>query len=357
MGDYTERLAKSLCDYTDIDVSVLTSTMNVPIPLSTGPDLYPVMATWGPRGLRDFWFAMRRIQPDILHIQFPTQGYGRVDGLRWIPWISRVFRRVPVVLTWHEYVPGDQPAILRCMYSMAMAASALIVVRPDYAQKMPKLMRLFLGRTPVRFIPNVSNLPSILIRSEERQAIRERLGCESKIIAHFGFVFAHKGTDLLFRIADPKQHHLLIIGELLATEAYHARLLELAAAPEWKGKVTVTGFVEAEDAARFLAISDAVVFPHVNGGGGWNTSLHAAVCQGTFVLTTSTERSGYDPVANIYYAPPQAVDHMRQALVSYAGMRNMNPVDATESWQALAAAHITLYRSVCGVGRNLKASL
>ena len=112
-----------------------------------------------------------------------------------------------------------------------------------------------------------------------------------------------------------------------------------------------------EDAARFLAISDAVVFPHVNGGGGWNTSLHAAVCQGTFVLTTSTERSGYDPVANIYYAPPQAVDHMRQALVSYAGMRNMNPVDATESWQALAAAHITLYRSVCGVGRNLKASL
>ena len=177
--------------------------------------------------------------------------------------------------------------------------------------------------------------------------MRERLGCgDSKIIAHFGFVFEHKGTDLLFRIADPMQHHLLIIGELSATNAYHAQLLQLAAAPEWKGKVTITGFVEAEEAARHLSLADAVVYPHVNGGGIWNTSLHAAVCQGTFVLTTSTERNGYDAVSNIYYVPPQAIDEMRQALVHYAGIRNVNRVDAEDSWRALATAHATLYRSV-----------
>jgi glycosyltransferase involved in cell wall biosynthesis len=350
VGDYTERLAQSLYDYTDLDVSVLTSSIEGPMPPSVGPDLYPIMATWGRWGLGDFWSAMRRIQPDILHIQFPTQGYRRVDGLCWIPWISRVFGRTPVVFTWHEYVPSDQSNILRCMYLMAMAASALIVVRPNYAQKIPRLMRFFLGRTPVRFIPNVSNLPSILIRPEERQAMRERLGCgESKIIAHFGFVFAHKGTDLMFKIADPMRHHLLIIGELSATDPYHARLLELAAAPEWKGKVTITGFIEAKEAARLLALADAVVYPHVNGGGVWNTSLHAAACQGTFVLTTSTERSGYDHVSNIYYAPTQAVDEMRQALVRYAGIRSVNRVDAAESWRSLATAHVTLYRSVWGV--------
>jgi glycosyltransferase involved in cell wall biosynthesis len=239
------------------------------------------------------------------------------------------------------------------MYWMAIAASALVVVRPDYPQKMPKLMRVLLGRAPIRFIPNTSNVPSIVLSPKERHAMRERLGCgDSKIIAHFGFVFQHKGTDLLFQIADPAQHHLLLIGELSASDAYHARVLQLASMPEWKGKVTITGFVEIEEAARLLALADAVVFPYMGGGGVWNTSLHAAACQGTFVLATSAEKNGYDSAAHIYYAPPQAVDQMKQALSDYAGVRNPHRINAEESWRALAAAHEALYRSLPGVERR-----
>jgi glycosyltransferase involved in cell wall biosynthesis len=214
-------------------------------------------------------------------------------------------------------------------------------------------MRVLLGRAPIRFIPNTSNVPSIVLSPKERHAMRERLGCsQSKIIAHFGFVFAHKGTDLLFQIADPAQHHLLHIGELSASDAYHARVLQLASMPEWKGKVTITGFVEIEEAARLLALADAVVFPYMGGGGVWNTSLHAAACQGTFVLATSAEKNGYDSAAHIYYAPPQAVDQMKQALSDYAGVRNPHRINAEESWRALAAAHEALYRSLPGVERR-----
>jgi glycosyltransferase involved in cell wall biosynthesis len=348
VGDYTERLAKSLQDYADIDVSVLTSTSDVPIPPSAGPAVNPVMSTWGRSGLRDFFCAMHRIQPDILHIQFPTQGYASpISALSWIPWISRVFQRIPVVLTWHEYVPSSEPVILRCMQSMAIGASALVVVRPDYPQKMSKLMRVLLGRAPIRFIPNVSNVPSVVLSPEERHAMRERLGCgNSKVIAYFGFTYPHKGTHLLFQIANPQGHHLLLIGNLSARDPYHAELLRLAAAPQWKGKVTVAGFVETEEAARLLAVADAVVFPFMGGGGTWNTSLHAAACQGTFVLVTSTEKNGYDPAANIYYAVPQSIAEMQKALNEYAGIRNPHRIDAEESWRNLAAEHEMLYRSL-----------
>lgn len=353
VGDHTERLVSALRNYCGVEVSVLTSALDTPIPSSGPLEVHYAMPTWGVSGLRCFLSVMRRTKPDVVHIQFPTQGYVlAVGALAWIPFLSCVLFRVPVVQTWHEYVPKSEPSILRCMYAMAIGASALVVVRPDYPMKMPKLMRILLGKAPIRFIPNVPSVPSVTLGPEERHALRERLGCgHSKIIAHFGFVFPHKGTDLLFQIANPAQHHLLLIGELSARDPYHARLLQLAAAPEWKDKITITGFVEAEEAARLLALADAVVFPYVGGGGVWNSALHAAASQGTFVVATSTEKNGYDPAANIYFSRPQAIDEMKQALADYAGVRNPRPTNAEESWRALAAAHETLYRSLPGVER------
>jgi glycosyltransferase involved in cell wall biosynthesis len=354
VGDYTDRLVNSLKDNTDVEVSVLSSLMEAPIRPFGHPEVHYAMPTWGLKGLRCFMSMMRRIKPDVVHIQFPTQGYASaISALTWIPCICRVLFRVPVVLTWHEYVPRNTPNVLRCMYGMIAGASALVVVRPDYSLTMPKPMRLLLGKAPIRYIPNVSNVPTVTLTADERQTLRDRLGCGlSKIIAHFGFVFPHKGTDLLFQIADPARHHLLLIGELSDRDDYQARVLQLAATPEWKGKVTFTGFVETEKAARLLAVADAVVFPFISGGGLWNTSLHAAACQGTFALVTSVEKNGYDSAANIYYARPQAVDELKQALADYAGVRNPRPIDAKDSWRALAAAHETLYRSLAGVERQ-----
>lgn len=97
-----------------------------------------------------------------------------------------------------------------------------------------------------------------------------------------------------------------------------------------------------------------VVFPFRDGGGTWNSSLHAAASQGTFVLTTSSDKCGYDPAANIYYAHPDAVSEMQRALLEYHGVRKTDGnIAAGASWQAIAGAHADLYRSLLqtGVGR------
>lgn len=348
VGDYTAQLVSSLRQHTDIGVSVLTSVLDAADAASGRPEVRYVMPNWSVRGLWCFLSQMRQIKPDIVHIQFPTQGYVlAVGAVAWIPLLCRLMFRVPVVETWHEFVPRSEPNILRCMCAMALGASALVVVRPDYLSRTPRLIRIALGRIPVRIIPNVSNVPTVILRPDERLAIRSKLGVgESRLIAHFGFVYPHKGTEQLFEIADPEKHRLLFIGELSERDPYHAQLLACANSPKWKGRVTVTGFVPAADAARLLAASDAVVFPFIGGGGNWNTSVHAATSQGSFVLMTSTERNGYDAAANIYYARPSAVDEMRKALAEYSGVRNARPVTAEETWSAMAAAHQELYRSL-----------
>lgn len=116
---------------------------------------------------------------------------------------------------------------------------------------------------------------------------------------------------------------------------------------EWAGKVTVTGFLPAEDVGRILAMADAVALPFRNGGGRWNTSVHSAMVQGTFVLTTSYEQHGYFPSENIYYSRPGDVADMRQGLRLYLGHRNNEAAMAQYmTWESIADRHKTLYQSL-----------
>ena len=150
------------------------------------------------------------------------------------------------------------------------------------------------------------------------------------------------------RYADPAKHHLLLIGELNASDPYHAQLLAQAASPPWKGHVTLRGFAEPQTAARYLACADAAVFPFAAGGGVWNSSVHAAMAQGTFTLVTSRDRSGYAEDENTYYAKPGAIAEMKEALERYAGARRTP--DSRDEWQAVASHHVQIYRAAAQRG-------
>src|SRR3954467_13740391 len=205
VGDYSERLAYALERHAQVEVEVLTSTMDAAPPPAGRPSVHYEVRTWEKAGVFDFLKAMWRIRPHLVHIQFPTQGYVRsVGALHWIPFLCRYVFRVPVVQTWHEYVPEGEPNIVACMHAMARGADTLVVVRPDYAGKIPPLMQTALAKTPIRFIPNISNIPTARLSDAQRSEIRKRIAHgAAKLVAHFGFVYAHKGTELLFQIADP----------------------------------------------------------------------------------------------------------------------------------------------------------
>ncbi len=81
----------------------------------------------------------------------------------------------------------------------------------------------------------------------------------------------------------------------------------------------------------------------------WNTSLHGAALQGTFIITTSTDRQGYDAQENVYYARPGDVDDMRRALQHYLGRKNTESnIRRLATWETIAAEHRRLYEDVLG---------
>lgn len=361
VGDYTHQLAMALARDTQLQVAVLTSREAAP---SVSPDFvfFPVVETWNWRELNTILDVIRKWAPDLVHIQYPTLGYGH-KGLPWLLPLCLRLAGYPVVQTWHEIYLLKFLFKSRFVFrfiAKAVVPGGLVVVREDYQRKTEALLRwVFLNKT-VRFIPNASVIPTVKLTVAETESLRAHYARpNARMIAYFGFIYPRKRVELLFQIADASDSHLVIIGDSFREEdlrnfsestkasriVYHQSLRQLAEAEAWKGKVTMSGFLPNHEAARVIAAADAVVLPILDGGGGWNTSVHGAQAQGTFVLTTSNHRNGYDPEKNTYFAGEHDLEEMKRALKQYVGKRSGDSNAAARAWQSICESHIELYRA------------
>jgi glycosyltransferase involved in cell wall biosynthesis len=343
VGDYTGRLAKALGRRKNTSVAVLTDASATPIPPDFDFEVFPIVEGWKMADVVRIAKVVRRWRPDLVHIQYPTQGY----GCRYLPWLLPAFfsvANVPIVQTWHEY---HMERVRRNLLN-ALLGGGLIAVRPDYKATMPNWYRWLIRRKHFGFIPNASAIPQIRLSDAERLQMRSHFApLPIRLVVYFGFAYPPKRVELLFEISDPSQHHLVLIGDLNSKHEYHKSILDRLNQSPWIGKATVTGFLPAEEVGRILATADAVVLPFQNGGGIWNTSIHAAVKQGTFVLTTARDQHGYDASRNVYYARPDDVADMRSALRTHIGDRTAEiDDDSASEWEAIADAHGALYASV-----------
>jgi len=341
VGDYTAFLAAALAKRGDVDVAVLTDE-GAAAAKPDGVEVLPLARGWRVRDRAPLLDAVAKWKPDVAHVQYPTQGYGR----RWLPWLLPVMlarRGVAIVQTWHEYLPYPLPRYV----APGLLRGGLVAVRPRFPEAMRWPSRSFLRRKEFRFIPNASTIPVVHLSDDERAAVRARYGAgDRRLIVYFGFVYPPKGVDLLFDVADPERDRVIIAADLHDDDPHHRMILERAA----QADATVTGFLQPDDLSALIAAADAVVLPFRGGGGEWNTSIHAVVAQGTFLLTTSVTARGYDPTTNAYYAEPENVDELRTALAAHAGTRVQPRTE--DPWRDIAAAHVELYRTVLGGARS-----
>ncbi len=374
VGDYTEQLARTLVTDSKLQVAVLTSRAAGSVETHPEFDLFPIVGGWKWRELAAIFRAIHAWVPDLVHIQYPTQGYFG-EPLPWLPWLLPLCLRlagISVVQTWHEiYSPWRQlyvhGLILRLLCK-GIVPGGLVVVREGYRKRMAASLRWVFLNKRVRFIPNASVIPSVQLSVVDRAALRVKYARPSShVIVFFGFLHPKKRIELLFQIADSNSSHLVVIGDsfrgadfggcqhdsiVAETAAYRLSLQQLAATEAWKGKVTMTGFMPAEEVARVIAAADAVVLPFLDGGGEWNTSIHAAQAQGTFVLTTSLAHVGYSPMENSYFASPHDIEDMKRALRMYVGTRSEGCDKTARAWQSIGRSHVELYRTLVSGRRS-----
>ena len=344
VGDYSYSLALALSSNPDFKIGVLTSFGDVKEDTVAPVKLFPIIKEWHLSETFTVTKLIKDWSPDIVHIQYPTQGYR--DGLLpyVIPIISFILRK-KVVQTWHEGYSRRQAPKL---FMKAVIPGGLVIVRPQYKEKLHYMLRWGMRNKVVKFIPNASAIPRNSLSDHDRCLLRKQYLKKCKrLVVFFGFVYPHKGVDLLFKIANSDTDMLVIAGEFDKQSDYGQEIMRYASSKPWVGHVNVPGFIPASDVAALLAVADAVILPFREGGGQWNTSIHGAVLQGVLVITTSKSLSGYDKNRNVYYAKVDDVQEMRDALDAFAGIRRefSSDVDRDE-WEIIANEHRALYRTI-----------
>lgn len=340
VGDYTAILAERLSALPGMEIGVLTGSKAAD---RAGVHLIRPTSDWGWGDLHQILTGVKKFHPDLVHIQYPTLGY----GVSKLPVMLPCFIRrmgYPVVQTWHEVIRGA-----RCLRYLpaALCNNAVTVIEENYESLTQAWFWRLAKRSRLVRIPIGSNIPPSGLSDEARIQLRSELICgQERLIAFFGFVHPAKGAEQLFAVADPNRDHLLLICELNQHDPEHAAMLQLASQPAWRGRVTITGYQDAKNAARLLAASDAALFPFVEGVTPRNASVMAAAMQGTFVVTTSTSRKGYDERQHIWYVAPGDVASINEALNRYSGRRSCTPSTAGGDWEEVVAAHVKLYQAV-----------
>ena len=339
VGDYTFHLANALAARPKVEVGVLTNAGHANAFDDNLVKVFRTVSGWRNKSLLEVRHVVSDFHPDVVHIQYPTQGYGGCPP-QLLPALLRLIG-VPVVQTWHEYYHESGVS-----WSNLLACNALIYVRPDFPQKIPRWITKCLSNIPVVYVPNASTIPVVLLSEEEAGTIRKSLSGGRPIVCFFGFAHVNKGLEHIFEIADPEKHHLVLICDLSSQDAYQTNILRLANQAPWAGKVTVTGFQSSQRVGEILAVADAVVFPFPNGAGEWNTSLKASEAAGAFTLATTKDTTlfGYHENNNTYFAGCDQILDLQNALNKYLGRRNRTQTE--NEWGRIALAHEQIYEQI-----------
>lgn len=346
VGDYTHQLSVSLAALPNADVSVLTLGC-VNSEFEQGVTVHRCVPNWSLRTLPTLLGILKKVRPDIVHIQYPTQGYG-FAGLPWLlPLLGRM-SGARVVQTWHERF--NRRDFLKFL-AMVFVPGQIIVVRDAWQRQFKGLFGLLISlRHPV-CIKLASNIPRSIATQASIDDVRLKFGAEGRrLIVFFGFVHPLKRIELLFDIANPDTDQLVIIGNIGDQFEYAARIEALIVEKNWYERARLVGFIDKIEVADCLKAADALILPFQHGATEGNASILAGIEQGTFVLTTSTSAAGYDSETNIYYAPVDGLMEMQQALNKYAGFkRNVAAQNGDVfDWGTIAARHFELYEALVG---------
>lgn len=328
--------------------------------------------------------ALRRLDVDLVHVQFAPSAYGYSPSVGLLP---VGLGPLPLVTTLHEYgwwawparVPPPAWDLLeqrapwdRETLTLAPSSSRLVVTNPVHAE----VVRARLRREPevIPIGPNVeASLSGVLgpaEREEVRASVRQDLGLPAgaPLLVFFGFVHPVKGLrhvldalpELLRR--HPTAHlviaggveSLALVGEEAA--AFEAELRGRVEELGLRRSVTMTGWLPSSRVSRLLAAGDVGVFPYTHGVTAKAGAVLAAQAHRLPVVVTHADPPDplfVDGQTALLVRPRDAgtlgaaLDRLLsdRALAARLGAAG-HALAAERSWDQVAAAHARLYAEV-----------
>ncbi|CAJ62573.1 MULTISPECIES: glycosyltransferase [Frankia] len=374
VADYTVRLAAALRD--DVEPVLVTAGR-----LDGDTGTLPVVATgrgWGPAGLRATAQALRRLRPDVVHVQFAPSAFGFSPAPGLLPVLAAA--GAVWVATLHEYGwwawPSRLPAALwrvperrgwwdRETLTLVPRARALIVTNPDHAAT----VHTRFGRT-TQTVPVPANIPRATpLPSRARLHARLDAPPDAEVAVFFGFVHPVKGVRYLIDAVAAlhtrrPRLRLAIVGGFTSlalptaeAAAFRRELTEHAHTAGVGDLVTFTGHLPAAEVSEILAAADVCVLPFTAGVTTKSGALAAALSHGLATIVTAADPPDpalvdgrtvlvadrvRDPVPLAAALHRALGDPALRARVAAGGQRLV----AARTWPTIGAAHTRLYHQV-----------
>jgi glycosyltransferase involved in cell wall biosynthesis len=263
-------------------------------------ELHPRIKRWRVSALPSIVREIERLEPDVVHMQNPTNIYNQrwnfMPGL--LPSFGRrLWKKTRLVVMQHDLAIGHW--LMQRKHAMLLKNADAVTVSNDrdyqIAESYVSSNNLFHARVASHFTP-----PSF--SAEERQAVRSELKVPDNgvLLVYFGFVIPSRKLDNLVRAAailkkDKVPFKLILMGGAgPGAEGYlsacknQTRELELDDNVEW------TGYAQSELIERTVGVSDLFISPITRGADFRNSSFLVAAHGGVPILTTENPRYGID---------------------------------------------------------------
>ncbi len=375
VADYTRQLAVHLRP-TGVEPLVVTTYEWAS---AAGQGGVGVTERWDVRGVVAAARALRRLDLDLVHVQFAPSvfGFSRAVGL--LPLFLP--RRIPLIVTLHEYGVwsghGRGRSVLwsaaerrgyadRETLLLIPRAACLLAASPEH---LDVLGARFPRRSSVTLqVPIGLNIEAVTgDRPQARVEVRRELGValDAPLVVFFGFLHPEKALDrLITAVAAIGAHRpgiqLLLIGGAeshsvpgAAAHQLRRKLEQVAAACGVQDQVHFTGYLPGAEVFRLLQAADAAAFPLNAGVTRKSSSLLAAFAAGVPVVATAPpgEVRGPTEADGALRVPPRDTSALTDALERVLSDRALadrlaaagRVLAASQGWDAIAAVHAEVY--------------
>ena len=320
VGDYTCYLACALARVGhDVDVITCAGLVDDMLyPLPPNVHVRRVVSSWTITGLPDVLRHLRKVEPELLLIQYTPHAFQRrgiTFAVNLLSALVRATSGVRVVTNFHElYIPFDR-SMQRNLGAVWQRVTALLLALGSHtlcvtaSEWQRRLKGLGVGK-PVQLIPVGSNIPLTMTSAEDRARLRRQLlGSSDLLVASFGARHDRDVPGVLYALRELNKlvrARLLWVGGGSLSGPDRVSIEEtVRLAGLHEGDVTWTGDLPHPEVSRVLSVCDLMMLAFVDGVSTRRTSAMTAFQHGLPLLTTygNTLAVQFVHRANTYLVP------------------------------------------------------
>lgn len=332
-----------------------------------------VIPQWNFRGIIKLFKLIKKIKPDIVHIQYPTLNYEYDLAINFFPAILRLFQpKIKIISTLHEFSNRSLPGKLRLSINILFSHKA-IVVSKTYQEDILKFLWPFIIflKNKIIYIPDGANIlppEEDKIDHKKINEIKKKIKSTNSdfIICLFGKIRPGKGIEFLLNTLNSliKDGHLnfklLFIGQ--SEGNIYKKIKEIIYTKHLEEYICFTNYCAPIEVSYYFLASDVCILPFEDGISTKRGSFMAALFHKLPIISTisknpPSELINRDNIILVNYGDREELKKAIMELSENKNLRNKLREGVIEilknfSWQTIVNKTVNLYQDLLSKSKN-----